>query len=385
MNLRSCLCAPLLLAFSLPAQEGSAQDPEKQTGPTPQQEVENLRAEKLRLQREIHYAQERVADAKNLLRSKLTRAEQSFRSIEAGVSAASMPAAARQPRRVARVATEEELRQQPEGTMLIVEGRAIAQGFFDKVMDYMREHSAGDDAVRAQRVAFDLIRTEAMAAAFYESEGEARFGDVLGQIQQGKSVAEVAKETGSVPGADPEGRVVVTRNSQYGPFFEQVAFTTEPGTDASPFRNANGYVLMHVDGIEKGATPEQDTAICHVAQVNYADVAEMQRAQLKVNTGQIEVIARDQAALDMLPALFKAAPTAPSLVADRRGMLAQQAKEMEQRIQQLQASGGDQAEITALKQKLEAVKKAMEATPEGVDDGLKTRSIEQEHEKKGEK
>ncbi|MEZ6037493.1 MAG: hypothetical protein R3F29_08435 [Planctomycetota bacterium] len=361
MTLRYCLCAPLLLAFSLPAQE--AQDPEKQQGPTPQQELESLQSEKLRLQKEIHYAQGRVADAKNLLRNKLNRPEHNFRAIDAGASAASQPLAApRQQRKAARIGTAEELGQQPEGTMLVVEGRGISQGFFDKVMDYMREHSAGDEAVKAQRVLFDMIRTEAMAAAFYESEGEAKFGDVLGQLQQGKSVAELAKETGSVNGADPEGRVEVTRNSPHGPFFEHIAFTTEPGTDAAPFRNAFGYVLMHVDSIEKGATPEQDKAICHVAQVGYADRAEVARAQLRVNTGQIEVIVRDQEVLDMLPALFKPTVNGPTgaNIPDRRLMMEQQIKSMKDRIEQLEANGGSKDEIDALRNKAEAMQKMLE-------------------------
>lgn len=287
-----------------------AQDPDK-PAPTPAEVAKQLQAERDRLAREIAYVQDRAKNAKALLADKLASKPQTFKTIDAGVNAASVPPMAPTQPRAARVATAEELGNHANDTLLIVNGRAIPQKAFDDVVQYLAASpSSGDEPMRAQRALFDLIRIEAVASAFEDNEAAERVGELLGQLDAGKTPAELAKAVGTVPGASPEGKIEVTRNSVFGPRFEQVAFTTEAGKRARPFRNANGLVILHIDSIEKGATPDLDKAIGTAIQVPYSpDQAALQKAHLAVNTGQVDVLARDQKTIDMLPEMFRRAMT----------------------------------------------------------------------------
>ena len=79
MQTRLAVVAPLMLAAVLQAQE-----PPAGQGPTPQQQLEKLKAEKQRLQREIEFAKKRAQQASGLLSNKLRRGAPKFRSIDAG-------------------------------------------------------------------------------------------------------------------------------------------------------------------------------------------------------------------------------------------------------------------------------------------------------------
>jgi hypothetical protein len=247
--------------------------------------------------------------------------------------------------------------------MLIVGDGQIMPGQFEEVMGYLRESpSSGDEDLRRQRALFDLIRIEAVAAAFIENEGQIKLGEVLGELNAGKDIAELAKTHGTVQTGKEDGSVEVTRNSIHGPRFEQIAFSTEPGTMARPFQNAFGYVVMRVDSIEKGATPQQDKVHCHVVQIPYTDdTGALQQAQFAINSGQVQVLARDKETLDMLPALFKPPMATPRPGFDRQQLEAQIAA-VQAQIQKAEQSGDEAAaeRVKMLAQQLEAMQKQLE-------------------------
>ena len=183
--------------------------------PTPEQQLEQLNRERTRLQREIQYATERVVQAKTLLSSKMQRGKPVFRTIDAGKPASAVPLATpRVERKYARIGSAEEMNYGGNTAMVMVNGRAISQASYDGVMDYLRESATGGtDALRAQRVLFDMIRIEAIAAEFMENEGEVQLSENLGPLEEGtKSFADAAKEFGTVQGAGPDGALQVTRN-----------------------------------------------------------------------------------------------------------------------------------------------------------------------------
>lgn len=333
------MVAPLALAAALPAQLTSP-IPVKPTTPvvptqepTPAERLDMLNKEKARLQREIKFATERVQQAKGLLSSKLTRSKPVFKAIDAGKPASAIPIAPKQvQRKFARIGTVDEMNYGGNSMMIMVQDRAISQTSFDSVMNYLRESGkqltkpanvlteAGNrresgnwdnDSLRAQRVLFDLIRIEAVASQFIENEGEIELSENLQRLETGaKTFAAAATEYGTVAGAKPDGAVEVLRNSILGPYFEYVAFSTPVGKISRPFRTTNGYVVIKVDSVEKGAQTSLDKVKAHAVQFAYsADQKMMQKAQFKVNSGQIDVRVRDQQVLDMLPALFK--PAAP--------------------------------------------------------------------------
>jgi len=365
MYLRIALCTPLL-AFSLSAQDPAKPQPagqeptaEQPAAQDPQARLEELNKERARLEQEIRYAKERAANAKKLLKERLDGVEQQFKSIDAGAIVTNKPAP-RPQRKFARVAGKDEMERHPEGTLVVVEGRAIGTGYFDRVMNFMRESTPGaDENLLAQRVLFDMIRIESVAAPFFESEGEADIGDALLMLQQDKTIDDVIAKYGTVRGADEKGVLTVHRNSVHGPFFEHMAFGTAPGQRAAPFRNVFGYVLLEVVERQKGETSQQDTVVCKVAQIDYtSDAAALSKAQMAVNTGQLDIVARDEETLKLLPVMFlppeQRAPTSRG-----EAVKTQHAKFTEQ-LQQLEEAGeGESEAATKLRAQIEQLEKMM--------------------------
>ena len=304
--------APAKPAAAAPgAATPGAQDPDK-PAPKTTDVIGELTREKERLQTEIAYAKTRAKNANSMLASKLGQRGQSFKAIDAGTTAAA-PAPAPEMRR-ARVMTAQELATQPKDVLLAVNGRPIRQGQFDELMNYMKSSPAsGDESLRAQRVLFDLVRTESVVAALPENPAEGQVGDVMGQLESGKPIADLAKSVGTVQGAQPDGSVEVTRNSVLGPKVEQVAFSLQAGQRSRAFHTPQGIAVVQVDSIEKGASPDLDKVKAHIVQVPWqADPAVIQKAQAAAATGQLEILVRDQQVLDMLPQMWKpmAAPAA---------------------------------------------------------------------------
>jgi hypothetical protein len=300
--------APLLL---LGLRANAQQDPDK-PAETPAKTITELTTEKERLEAEIAFARDRAKTMRGDLAGKLTSRSQTFRAIAAGTTAPA--AAAVSQRRFARLFEAAEKSDLAPDTLLTVNGRPIREGDVEGLLAYLRSlPNSGDDAMRTQRVLFELIRTEAVAAAFAENEAEARIGEVLGELEKGKPIADVAKSFGTVSGANDAGTVEVTRNSFLGIRIEQAAFSTEPGQRSRPIRTPQGFCVVGVDKIEKGSTPDLDKVTATVVQVGYvAEPAALQKAMAAPATGQVDIAVRDEKVLEMLPAMFRPAPTKPS-------------------------------------------------------------------------
>lgn len=308
MELRLLTASLLFLGTTLVAQ---TQDPDKPQN-SPQAQLEELAREKERLQKEVGYAKERAANQKKLLGEKLMRGKPQYKSIDAGANlppAPAVKAGAPVMPRMARVAGGDEMANFPEGTVMVVNGRPVATRELDALTAFLaKTPSGGDDAMRAQRAAYDLIRIEAIAATMDElqAECEDQIGQIAQALDQGKPIAEFVKAHGSVRGADADGKVGVTPYSPFGVRFEQVAFTTEVGKRSRPFRTPDGIALLIVDGEVKGERPELDRRNCTVVQVPYTKDAEaMGKAQTLVNQGQVDLIVRDAQAMVAVPAMFK--------------------------------------------------------------------------------
>ena len=343
MPLRFVAAAFLLLGTPLAAQ---AQDPDKPQN-SPQQQLEELQRERDRLQQEIGYARERAAQKQQMLKDRLARTKPAYRAIDAGRNvppAPVMPAV--QLPRVARVGTAEEFANQPEGTAMLVNGRPVAQRQIDELVAYLGSAPGGGDAaMQQQRALFDLIRIEAVASSFDEAQAETedRVGQVVGDLDAGKSAAALVKAVGSVRGADAEGRIEVTRNSWFGPLFERAAFGAEPGKRSRPVRTGEGLAVLVLAEIKKGERPELDRAVCTVIQAPYTQDADLLgKAQTAVNSGQVDVLVRDEALRKTLPAMFQpqAVAPAPQMAVDA-GMIEKQLAELSVVMAELQGKDDD--------------------------------------------
>lgn len=284
----------------------TAQDPDK-TVVTPKQQLEQLSAERQRLEREITYVRGRAKNAKSILAEKLAEHQTTWRSIDAGTSAPKFTAPAAPKMRAARVATKEEIEGHGTNTMMLVNGRNVEQGSFDALMHYLAEAPGSTtEEQRAQRAMFELIRNEAVASSFEDHDGDEQMAAALREMDEGKTWAETAKKYGIVNGCDPEGRFEATHNSVFGTIFEQAAFRAQPGQRLRPFQNAAGIVLMQVEKIEKGATPDLDKVIGNAVQIPYSGGPEaLQKALVAVTTGQVDILVRDEEVLKMLPPMFQ--------------------------------------------------------------------------------
>lgn len=319
----------LLLVTAATAQQ-KPQEPEKQAAPTkqeagpakqepapakpeptPAEQAEQLAKEKDRLQQEIEFTRQRATVAKELLRKRLERSTPNYRAIDAGTSSLSAPAPVAS-RRSLRVMSEDERKAQPASMMLLVDDQPIGRSQYDDLMNYLGSlPNALEPTLRSQRAMFELIRTAAVAAAFKENEAASQAQDLYTAIEGGKSVADIAAAVGSLPGAQDGGRVEITRNSIHGSLIELAAFTTPAGKFSRPFQTTAGYVIVGVDSIEKGATPDLDKALTHIVLVKYvAEEGALQRAQMNANAGQVSIIVRDEQTAELLPALFRNVPAA---------------------------------------------------------------------------
>lgn len=329
------------------ATQAPAQDPDKKQQ-SPEQILKDLAAEKERLAREIAYVQEHAKNQKAMLAQKLAPKPQHWKAIDAGVSAPAFQPMTPMTPRFARLATTEEMANRSNDTLLLVNGRAVTQGMFDELQQFLAGNPAAGDESRRQQVAmFELIKIEGIAAAFEENETAERVGDLQNQLAAGKSIQELAKSVGVVRGASPEGKLEITRNSMFGPRLEQVAFATAAGQRARPFRHTEGVVILQVDKIEKGASPEQDKVHAAAILVPYSpDAAAVTKAQTAVNTGQIDLLVRDERTMAMLPAMFKkpATPPMPVLTPDQGQRLQQELDQIGRDMAELQKQDNPEAQ-----------------------------------------
>jgi parvulin-like peptidyl-prolyl isomerase len=351
---RFALVAPLALAAVLPAQ--LLPDTPKITGvtaPTPAEQLSKLSKEKVRLTNEIQYAKQRVQDAKLILSQKMMRKKPEFRTIDAGKSASLMSSATRPlPRKFARVGTAEEMNYGGNQALVLVNDRAISEATYNDVMNYVRSVDVrrNGESERAQRVLYDMIRIEGIASSFIENDGEVQMTENLSSIQTGqKSIQDAAKEFGTVPGATADGAIQVARNSILGPYFEYVAFNTPPGQISRPFRNAQGYVVIKVNSINKGEEPSLTKADCQVVLFPYTtDKSVLQKAKNQVNSGQLDIRVRDNDILAMLPAMFKQ----PERAMARRPALEKRLASLQRMLKQKVENRLDENSVKDLKKQI---------------------------------
>ncbi|HEX5050263.1 MAG TPA: hypothetical protein VFZ65_00695 [Planctomycetota bacterium] len=348
---------------------GATPDPDRPQQ-TPAEQLEELAKQKARLEQEILYVRDRAAHAKEELNAKLTRHKQDYRAIDAGVAATVLPKPTPAPRRFAQIAGDAERDAFAQDVLALVNHRPITQARFDQVKNYLKDlPSSGDDSMQSQRALFELIRIEAVASTFEESEGEAQLGEALSQLQQGKPMADVAKAFGILTGGQPDGSIEVTRNSSFGSLVELTAFNTPAGQQSRPFRNAQGYVILRTDHIEKGNSPELDKVIGSAVQIPYtADQAMLQKAQFAVNAGQVDIVVRDQHVLDMLPQMFRPPANMPipegdAAVTDEAiALMTRKMQQLQAEIDRLSKSdeAGAAARIKDLEQQYRTTKQSLQ-------------------------
>ncbi len=90
-----------------------------------------------------------------------------------------------------------------------------------------------------------------------------------------------------------------------GTRFEQVAFTTPAGAQSRPFAHHTGFVVLQVDALTKGATPELDKVKATVLCVPYADPEAIVKIENQLANAQIEIVVRDKDVMRMLPPGFQ--------------------------------------------------------------------------------
>jgi len=286
------------------------------TPKTPEEELAALQREKERLLREIDYVKNRVTNAKDLLADKFATRGLSVRAIDAGRSNTTPVSMPPQAPRHARLMLDDERGNYPTDTMVVVNGAPISREAYNLVLAH--ENVNIDPSMRGQLGLFDLIRIEGTAAVFGEDARAEQLADLATKLAAGKTVAELAPEFGTLPGAAADGRLEVTHNSRFGPRFEQVAFDLEVGQTSRTFRHHAGYVVMHKDGVEKGATPEVDKVIVHCLQIPYTDSdEELRKAQMQVSSAQVEILVTDKETMMLLPAMYRAPEYLPQPTEDR--------------------------------------------------------------------
>lgn len=315
------LATPALTAqIPAPAQPPAVpepQDPVPAPVLTPAERIDQLKKRKQQLQEEIEFTRKHISTASEQLVKKLQRGEPEFSIIDAGkppTLAAATPRAITE-RRYASVGTAEQMTTDGTVHMIVANGQPITEADYEAVLGYLQSFSsAGTDAMRSQRALFDMIRIAAIAGEFVEAVPNIGVEPTLAALAAGEmTFAEAIAKHGSVQGADPEGALVVTRNSHLGASFERVAFTTPEGETSEPFRTTRGIAVVHVDKIVKGDEPQGDTVECHVLEFPYSkDAGKLQQASFKVNSSQIDILVRDEDVLELLPQMFKKPAPPPS-------------------------------------------------------------------------
>lgn len=359
-------------APAAPAAAAPAQDPDKKVQ-SPEEILKELNGEKERLAREIAYVQERARGLKTMLADKLGQKPREWKSIDAGTNAPAFTPMVPTTPKYARVATPEEMGGRGNDTLLVVNGAAITQRMLDELTTYLAGSAAsGDESMRTQRALFELIKIEGIGAAFEQNEAAERVSELVTQLEGGKTIAELAPAVGVVRGSSPEGKLEVTRNSMFGPRLEQVAFATEPGKRARPFRHTEGVVILKVESFAKGATPEQDKVVASALLVPYTpDPQVLTKAMTAVNTAQVDILVRDEMVLAKLPQMFrKPAPMAAPAPGDA-ARLQQELEQLGRDIATLQQQGGDeaQAKLKVLNQRHAELKEQLRAAMTGAADG----------------
>jgi hypothetical protein len=287
-------------------QPEAKQDPDRPE-PTPAERVAVLQRDKERLVQEIEFVREQVKKTIPMLQHKLKMERPAFRSIDAGTSFQAAPVAEM---RKARLMTDEEKKPIPDALMT-VGGRPVSRTYVNDMLAYLKTYpSSGPEEMQTQKVMWEVIRTEAVRAAFGEagSESEAEIQTIYSQLVDGKAKFEdLAKQRPQSPGGDKGGVIEpVTRNSQHGLRVEQVAFTTPEGQISRPFATMRGFAILRTDKVHTTANPDEAKVDASMIFVPFhADPEQVNKALSTVTMGNVDIAVQDEAAMKMLPMLFQ--------------------------------------------------------------------------------
>lgn len=305
-----------------------AQDPEKQVPQpvqeTPEQRVEKLEAEQRKLQQEIDYIRglrEQGAMAQ-MVRDKLAHRDLALKSIDAGSSRPPM-ATAQQQR--ARLMSDGERQQQPADVVYLVGGQPIRQQQIDELTSYLAsfappapdDQAAADNmkSMQSMRAVMELLRIASAQSQFADTAAELdkRMQDLRQQLENGADFADLARKNSQGPNADKGGDISpVTRNSYHGLVVERMAFATADGALSPVFSSMNGMSLLRVRKHEPGETRDKDQVQADLITIAYTpDQQLLNQAATKVMLGQVALVARDEAAMQQLPAMFRPMPAQP--------------------------------------------------------------------------
>lgn len=286
---------------------------------SPQEQLDELKREIERLKSEIEFVHARTALGVAPLKERLQQRQFSPRAIDAGKnSAVAVPVAQPiKPQTARRMSTEEQAKY-PAEVALVVQGRMVLGKELEALVAYLKTlpgAGGSDEAALKMRASQERIRIEAVMAAFEESRAEAE-GQVLAakkELEEGKAFGEVQNRYGRGPNLAEEGKVQITRYSPFGLEVEAAAFSGTEGQVAGPLRGLTGYVLLHVDKIKKGDQDAGDLVEARLLLVPYhGDPAEMDKVRSEASMGQVDLLVRDDAAMEMLPPNFR--PMTPGKV-----------------------------------------------------------------------
>lgn len=309
-------------------QPGDAQDPEKAIPKpieeTPEQRIQKLEAEQQKLLQEIKYVQDRASKGAMaaMVQDKLEHRALDLKGIDAGASKASIPvtptsvvnAPVRQVQH-ARLMSDEEKAKAGEDVVFLVAGEPIHQADIDQLVAYQASFtSSGDDVSRKSRAVMELLRTAATAGAFPDrsAEVEKRMQALHDKIDSQQKFEDAAKESKQGPNAAKGGDLgLIMRNNWLGLQVERVAFSHGEGL-TPVIRTPTGFAMLWLGAVEKGATPDLDKVPARIVTAGYIDdQGELNVAASKVMTGQVQIIVRDEDAMQMLPPMFRAQPQLP--------------------------------------------------------------------------
>jgi parvulin-like peptidyl-prolyl isomerase len=288
------------------------QDPDRAQKTTAEQ-ITDLTRDKERLEKEIAFVRDRAVKSSSLLREKFATRTITARGIDAGSSAISMPVSASQPTiKRARLMSDEEVKANANA-LFIVDGRAVSQAQIDALITYLQSFpSSGDTETRNQRASMELIRIESMLAAVpdHAEEAHRQIEAALKKLNEGMAFGDAAKTFSSGPGLMEDGKVTVARFSPFGIAVEAAVFGGKKGAIVGPIRSVNGFVIIQINNLVKGETPDADQAEVSIIQIPFhPEPNEMQQISDRASIGKVDVIARDKAALELLPAFLRPAPT----------------------------------------------------------------------------
>lgn len=287
---------------------------------SPQEQLDELKREIERLKSEIEFVNARTALGVAPLKERLQQRQFSPRAIDAGKnSAVAVPVAQPiQPQTARRMGTEEQ-EKYPAEVAFVVQGRMVRRDELEQLANYLKTlpgGNGGNDAALVMRAAQERIRIEAVMAAFEESraEAESQVQAAMKELGEGKPFGEVQNRYGRGPNLAQEGKVQITRFSPFGLEVEAAAFQGTEGKVVGPLRGLTGYVVLQIDKVTKSDQDAGDVVDARLLLVPYhGDPLEMDKVRSQASMGQVDLLVRDDAAMEMLPPNFR--PAAPGKVA----------------------------------------------------------------------